>query len=215
MEAASQRSPMELPILALVVSGATRIYIWRGRISQAAGKRQQWTYHNVGARSTSAPRSLRQSRQTPRPRLSRRPLIDALAPHGNPRAVPFTFSEINTRPSRVAVLPQTEAPPAAKVRLRLPSRASKRQSCVTLGPPSPREHRSPRDASRRPRHHPKIRCRNKLCDQQTLDLIASFQYAVVGNLQRQTFAAADPSAPQPHRLRGVAATPAPPPLQAN
>jgi N6-L-threonylcarbamoyladenine synthase len=30
-----------------------------------------------------------------------------------------------------------------------------------------------------------------LCDQQTLDLIASFQYAVVGNLMRQTFAAAE------------------------
>ena len=31
----------------------------------------------------------------------------------------------------------------------------------------------------------------KLCDQQTLDLIASFQYAVVGNLLKQTFAAAE------------------------
>ncbi len=30
-----------------------------------------------------------------------------------------------------------------------------------------------------------------LCDGQTLDLIASFQYAVVGNLLRQTFAAAE------------------------
>jgi N6-L-threonylcarbamoyladenine synthase len=30
-----------------------------------------------------------------------------------------------------------------------------------------------------------------LCDSQTLDLIASFQYAVVGNLLRQTFAAAE------------------------
>ena len=30
-----------------------------------------------------------------------------------------------------------------------------------------------------------------LCDAQTLDLIASFQYAVVGNLLRQTFAAAE------------------------
>jgi N6-L-threonylcarbamoyladenine synthase len=30
-----------------------------------------------------------------------------------------------------------------------------------------------------------------LCDAQTLDLIASFQYAVVGNLMRQTFAAVE------------------------
>lgn len=30
-----------------------------------------------------------------------------------------------------------------------------------------------------------------LCDGETLDLIASFQYAVVGNLLRQTFAAAE------------------------
>ncbi|WP_433968153.1 hypothetical protein [Tunturiibacter gelidiferens] len=37
---------------------------------------------------------------------------------------------------------------------------------------------------------PKSEAVIQLCDQQTLDLIASFQYAVVGNLQRQTFAAA-------------------------
>ncbi len=30
-----------------------------------------------------------------------------------------------------------------------------------------------------------------LCDQQTLDLIASFQHAVVGDLMRKTFAAAE------------------------
>jgi N6-L-threonylcarbamoyladenine synthase len=39
---------------------------------------------------------------------------------------------------------------------------------------------------------PKSDAPKALCDQQTLDLIASFQYAVVGNLQRQTFAAAEP-----------------------
>ncbi len=31
----------------------------------------------------------------------------------------------------------------------------------------------------------------ELCDSETLDLIASFQYAVVGNLLRQSFAAAE------------------------
>jgi N6-L-threonylcarbamoyladenine synthase len=38
---------------------------------------------------------------------------------------------------------------------------------------------------------PKSEAVLNLCDQQTLDLIASFQYAVVGNLLRQTFAAAE------------------------
>ena len=33
----------------------------------------------------------------------------------------------------------------------------------------------------------------EIFDQQTLDLIASFQYAVVGNLLKRTFAAADAS----------------------
>jgi len=38
---------------------------------------------------------------------------------------------------------------------------------------------------------PSIEAVAALCDAQTLDLIASFQYAVVGNLLRQTFAAAE------------------------
>ena len=45
--------------------------------------------------------------------------------------------------------------------------------------------------ARDPSLTPKSEAVVTLCDQWTLDLLASFQYAVVGNLLRQTFAAAE------------------------
>ncbi len=72
-------------------------------------------------------------------------------------------------------------------------------------------------AQRRPRRPRQAQHRTPslaLCDPQTLDLIASFQYAVVGNLLRQTFAAAEALRRARHpRLRRRRRQPrTPPPL---
>jgi N6-L-threonylcarbamoyladenine synthase len=181
-------TPMELPLLALVVSGGhTHLYLARQQ-----GSGGTWTYRNVG-------RTVDDAAGEAYDKVAKLlglgypggPWIDALAPHGNPRAVPFNFGPINPRPSRAGV-------------------TNKKAPATTEGPHFDFSFSGIKTAVLRyvETHHlradiearraalgadPSITPRNaaQLCDQQTLDLIASFQYAVVGNLQRQTFAAAE------------------------
>ncbi|HSY68273.1 MAG TPA: hypothetical protein VK813_06515, partial [Edaphobacter sp.] len=121
------------------------------------------------------------------------PWIDALAPRGNPRAVPFTFGQIKPRIYRDGTAPANKKAPintegphfdfsfsgikTAVLRHvethHLRESIEARRAALAAGPSI-----TPKNAAH-------------LCDQQALDLIASFQYAVVGNLQRQTFAAAE------------------------
>jgi N6-L-threonylcarbamoyladenine synthase len=187
---ARSESPLEVPLLALVVSGGhTHLYL----ASHHQGS-EAWTYRNVG-------RTVDDAAGEAYDKVAKLlglgypggPWIDALAPHGNPRAVPFTFSEIKHRAPRPGITNKkapanTEGPhfdfsfsgiktavlryvETHTMRDSIESRRAALAADLTLTPKS--------EAIR------------KLCDQQTLDLIASFQYAVVGNLQRQTFAAAE------------------------
>ncbi|WP_433968152.1 tRNA (adenosine(37)-N6)-threonylcarbamoyltransferase complex transferase subunit TsaD [Tunturiibacter gelidiferens] len=98
-----QRSdvPMELPLLALVVSGGhTHLYL----ASHQQGSETDWTYRNVG-------RTVDDAAGEAYDKVAKLlglgypggPWIDALAPHGNPRAVPFTFAEIKHRAPREGV----------------------------------------------------------------------------------------------------------------
>jgi N6-L-threonylcarbamoyladenine synthase len=187
-----QRSeaPMELPILALVVSGGhTHLYLARQQGST-------WTYRNVG-------RTVDDAAGEAYDKVAKLlglgypggPWIDALAPHGNPRAVPFTFGEIKPRIYRDGKAPANKKAPLRAegphfdfsfsgiktAVLRYVETHHLRDSIET------RRATLARDPSLTARSEAVI----KLCDQQTLDLIASFQYAVVGNLQRQTFGAAE------------------------
>jgi N6-L-threonylcarbamoyladenine synthase len=187
-----QRSeaPMQLPLLALVVSGGhTHLYLARQQ-----GSDSTWIYRNVG-------RTVDDAAGEAYDKVAKLlglgypggPWIDALAPHGNPRAVPFTFGQIKPRIHRDGTAPANKKAPTstegphfdfsfsgiktAVLRYgethHLHNRIEARRTAVAADPSI-----TPKEAA-------------KLCDQQTLDLIASFQYAVVGNLQRQTFAAAE------------------------
>ena len=93
-------TPMELPLLALVVSGGhTHLYLARQQ-----GSGSTWTYRNVG-------RTVDDAAGEAYDKVAKLlgfgypggPWIDALAPHGNPRAVPFNFGPINSRPPRAGV----------------------------------------------------------------------------------------------------------------
>jgi N6-L-threonylcarbamoyladenine synthase len=183
-------SPLPLPLLALVVSGGhTHLYL----AAHQQGS-ETWTYRNVG-------RTVDDAAGEAYDKVAKLLglgypgglWIDALAPHGNPRAVPFTFAEIKHRAPRPGITNKkapanTEGPhfdfsfsgiktavlryvETHKLRDSIESRRAALAADPTLTP--------------------KSEAVIKLCDQQTLDLIASFQYAVVGNLQRQTFAAAE------------------------
>jgi N6-L-threonylcarbamoyladenine synthase len=148
-------TPMELPLLALVVSGGhTHLYL-----ATQQGSDAPWTYRNVG-------RTVDDAAGEAYDKVAKLlglgypggPWIDALAPHGNPRAVPFTFGEIKHRAPREGI-------------------TNKKAPADTEGPHFDFSFSGIKTAV--------------LCDQQTLDRSDSVPFGVVGNLQRQTFAAAE------------------------
>ncbi len=195
---ARQRSevPMELPLLALVVSGGhTHLYL--ARQDQARqGSEATWTYRNVG-------RTVDDAAGEAYDKVAKLlglgypggPWIDALAPHGNPRAVPFTFGEIKPRILRDGSVPANKKAPLRTAGPHFDFSFSGIKTAVLRYVQT--HHLRDSIETRRvalaadPAITPKSSAVAKLCDQQTLDLVASFQYAVVGNLLRQTFAAAE------------------------
>ena len=191
MEACGRKdAPMELPMLALVVSGGhTHLYLARQRKDGEA-----WSYRNVG-------RTVDDAAGEAYDKVAKLlglgypggPWIDALAPHGNPRAVPFTFGPINTRPSRAGVTNKKAPPPTEGPHFDFSFSGIKTAVLRYVEGHGMREGIEVRRAALAAdlAITPKSAASVELCDQQTLDLIASFQYAVVGNLLRQTFAAAE------------------------
>jgi N6-L-threonylcarbamoyladenine synthase len=185
-------SPMELPLLALVVSGGhTHLYL-----AKQQGSENTWTYRNVG-------RTVDDAAGEAYDKVAKLlglgypggPWIDALAPQGNPRAVPFTFAEIKPRVHRDGSVPANKKAPTRSEGPHFDFSFSGIKTAV-LRYVETHHLRKSIEARRAalasdPGITPKSAAAAKLCDQQTLDLIASFQYAVVGNLLRQTFAAAE------------------------
>jgi N6-L-threonylcarbamoyladenine synthase len=181
---------MELPLLALVVSGGhTHLYLARQQ-----GGNSTWTYRNAG-------RTVDDAAGEAYDKVAKLlglgypggPWIDALAPHGNPRAVPFTFGQINSRPPRAGITNKKAPPPTEGPHFDFSFSGIKTAVLRYVETHHLRKSIDERRAALAvdPSIKPSSDEVKRLCDQQTLDLIASFQYAVVGNLQRQTFAAAE------------------------
>ncbi len=171
------RTAHEFPLLALVVSGGhTHLYLAEAAIDGP------WRYRNVG-------RTVDDAAGEAYDKVAKLlglgypggPWLDAFASHGDPRAVPFAFAQIRPRiPApdqrqrfdfsfsgiKTAVLRYVQAHA-------LSATIEARRAILAQSP-----HLRPTEAA-------------SLCDPQTLNLIASFQSAVVGNLLRQTFAAAE------------------------
>jgi len=126
------------------------------------------------------------------------PWIDALARFGDPHAVPFSFAQIKPKVHLQGKAPRTKAARTAPIASLDPhflfsfsgiktavlryvelhhmreEAAGRIEPMLALGrPPQTRE------------------AALALCPQPTLDLIASFQHAVVGDLMKKTFAAAE------------------------
>ncbi len=185
----SAGTAMELPLLALVVSGGhTHLYLAR----QGGGS--TWNYRNVG-------RTVDDAAGEAYDKVAKLlglgypggPWIDALAPHGNPRAVPFTFSEIKHRAPREGVTNKKAPTHTEGPHFDFSFSGIKTAVLRYVETHHMRENIEARRAALAagPSITPKSPAAATLCDQQTLDLLASFQYAVVGNLLRQTFAAAE------------------------
>jgi N6-L-threonylcarbamoyladenine synthase len=185
-----EEAAMELPLLALVVSGGhTHLYLAQ------QGEAGAWSYRIVG-------RTVDDAAGEAYDKVAKLlglgypggPWLDALAVRGNPRAVTFNFAQIKARPHREGIsMPNKKAPVSASgpgfdfsfsgiktAVLRYVETHAMRESVEVR-----------RRAIAAMGAKPGIEAVAGLCDVQTLDLIASFQYAVVGNLLRQTFAAAE------------------------
>jgi N6-L-threonylcarbamoyladenine synthase len=189
-----QRALADEPALALVVSGGhTNLYL-------ARPTRGTWTYLLVGRTVDDAAGEaydkVAKLLGFPYPGG---PWIDALAGFGNPKAVPFAFSQIKRKIHLEGKPPRTKdartAPIAGldprflfsfsgiktavlryvelhELREEAQARAARFFAPATMvRPPQTKEEAL------------------ALCPQQILDLIASFQHAVVGDLMKKTFAA--------------------------
>ena len=172
------------PLLALVVSGGhTHLYL-------AEHRDHGWHYRNVGHTvDDAAGEAFDKVAKLLGLGYPGGPWIDHLATHGNPGAVPFSFAQIKPkvhrggqRPSgapflfsfsgiKTAVLRYVETHDmTGSIAARRAQLAARRRQLTA--------EMKPADAL-------------PLCDQQTLDLLASFQRAVVDDLKRKAFAAAE------------------------
>jgi len=126
------------------------------------------------------------------------PWIDALARFGDPLAVPFAFAQIKTKAHLEGKAPRTKAAKTAPIAALDPHFLFSFSGIKTAvlryvelhGLREEAAARVPRmlAAGRPPQTKEEALA---LCPQATLDLIASFQHAVVGDLMKKTFAAAE------------------------
>jgi N6-L-threonylcarbamoyladenine synthase len=197
----------EQPALALVVSGGhTHLFLAR----PAHGS---WTYSLVG-------RTLDDAAGEAYDKVAKLlglgypggPWIDALARYGNPHAVPFAFSQIKTKLHLAGKPPRTKAARTAPIanlnphflfsfsgiktavlryvelhELR-PEAQARAAKLFPLSSGEETEDSEPQPASKPPQTKAEALA---ICPQQTLDLIASFQCAVIGDLMKKSFAAAE------------------------
>jgi N6-L-threonylcarbamoyladenine synthase len=175
-------SPGRPVLLALVVSGGhTHLYL-------ARRKGESWSYRNVGRTvDDAAGEAFDKVAKLLGLGYPGGPWIDALAPHGDPKAVPFSFAQIKPKAHRRAD-PDAIDPSAStlfsfsgiktavlrytQVHAMAESIENRRRALAAIPDASPSDALA-------------------LCDQETLNLIASFQRSVVDDLRRKTFRAAE------------------------
>ena len=191
--AARQPDPADEPALALVVSGGhTHLYL-------AQPANGAWRYKLVG-------RTLDDAAGEAYDKVAKLlglgypggPWIDVLSRFGNAKAVPFTFAQIKTKLHLAGKAPRTKAARTAPIATLNPHflfsfsgiktavlryvelngmrAAAEARAPLTLANPKPPQTRE---------------AALELCPQPVLDLVASFQHAVVGDLMKKTFAAAE------------------------
>jgi N6-L-threonylcarbamoyladenine synthase len=172
----------------LVVSGGhTHLYL-------ARQERQTWHYRNVGRTIDDAAGEafdkVAKLLGLPYPGG---PWIDSLASHGNPRAVPFAFAQIKPKAHRGQVSKDDTKhwyeSQSAETRFSFSGIKTAVLRYVEVHNLKPSIEVRRASLAANPVHRPSDAL--PLCDAQTLDLIASFQHAVVENLTRRTFAAAE------------------------
>jgi len=192
---------LQFPVLALVVSGGhTHLYL-------AEPQGESWSYENIGhTRDDAAGEAFDKVAKLLGLGYPGGPVIDRLSKHGDPHAVRFPPSQIK-HPDR-----RTLSQPSKNSKAATPDVSSGRAGAPTAPLSHPRfdfsysgiktavlryvethNMAASIDARRHalaPVAKPKLEDYLANCDKQTLDLIASFQRAIVGDLVSKTLSAA-------------------------
>jgi N6-L-threonylcarbamoyladenine synthase len=184
---------LQFPVLALVVSGGhTHLYL-------AREQENSWTYENIGhTRDDAAGEAFDKVAKLLGLGYPGGPIIDRLAPHGDPGAVKFPPAQIKHRDRRDRRNqnhknePHREEDSSANHLLRFDFSFSGIKTAVLR---YVEVHSMKASAEKRQRalaaiQKPKLEDYLANCDRQTLNLIASFQRAVVEDLVGKTLAAA-------------------------
>lgn len=175
------------PLLALVVSGGhTHLYLaQRGSGSEHY---DSWTYRNIGRTvDDAAGEAFDKVAKLLGLGYPGGPWIDALAAHGNPAAVPFSFSQIKAKVHRKGAPGALDPKQEIYFSFSGIKTAILRHTQVLEMGPSIDARRAALEALPDPRPADVL----ALCDRRTLDLIASFQRSVIDDLRRKTFRAAE------------------------
>lgn len=171
---------LEFPVLALVVSGGhTHLYL-------AETRNNGWTYQNIGhTRDDAAGEAFDKVAKLLGLGYPGGPIIDRLAKHGDPRAVKFSTPQIKHRDRRDTGTVIENRPHfdfsysgiktavLRYVELNAMQNAieARRKALIQIADPTIEDYQ-------------------RLCDLQTIDLVASFQRAVVSDLVTKTLSAA-------------------------
>src|SRR5438270_2192077 len=176
---------LAFPVLALVVSGGhTHLYL-------AAQNHDSWTYDNIGhTRDDAAGEAFDKVAKLLGLGYPGGPVIDRLAPHGNPYAIKFPPAQIKNRDRRGRNDGRVVDPKDDRPRFDFSYSGIK---TAILRFVESHEMQAAVDARRESLAKftkPKLDDLLALCDRQTLDLVASFQRAIVEDLVGKTLAAA-------------------------
>jgi N6-L-threonylcarbamoyladenine synthase len=184
------------PALALVVSGGhTHLYL-------ARQEKGAWSYRLMGRTvDDAAGEAFDKVAKLLGFGYPGGPWIDALARFGNPKAVPFSFAQIKTKAHLTGKVPRTKAAKTAPI-ANLDPRFMFSFSGIKTAVLRYVELHDLRDEARARAARlfaPGFEARPPqskeealaLCPQQVIDLVASFQCAVVGDLMKKSFAAAE------------------------
>ena len=177
---------LRFPVLALVVSGGhTHLFL-------AEQRGMGWYYENIGhTRDDAAGEAFDKVAKLLGLGYPGGPIIDRLASFGNPEAVRFTFAQLKHRARQEA----RRGGPIESDRKRFDFSYSGIKTAVLRYVEL--HHMQPAIEARRQAllHHPlpppSLEEYRRLCDPQTLDLVASFQAAMVGDLRQRTLAACE------------------------
>jgi N6-L-threonylcarbamoyladenine synthase len=172
---------LRFPVLALVVSGGhTHLYL-------AERRGNSWSYQNIGhTRDDAAGEAFDKVAKLLGLGYPGGPIIDKLFAHGNPDAVKFPPAQLKHKDRNERGTARTDAGPRfdfsysgiktavlryVETHNMRSSIAARRQELLAIPQPKPEDYLS-------------------RCDQPTLDLVASFQRAIVEDLAGKTLAAA-------------------------